>query len=122
MNEDLNKIQQKINSVQLGLMRFHHQDELLTMEVKTTAHKDSSLDCIVINGYPGYTMANKNVNLIQKNQHDYLYITGKVMRETQEGRKILSVRIVKASWFVRMRKGWVSWLREKYVYDVSGED
>jgi hypothetical protein len=122
MNKKLHQIQQKINHVQLGLLRFQDKDEMLTMEVKTTANDDASLNCIITDGSSCYPMADKNVNLIQKNHDNYLYIVGKVTGETQENGKVLSIHILKASWFVLKRKGSVSWLREKYVYETLKEE
>jgi len=122
MNKKLYLIQQKINHVQFGILRFHDKDELLTMEVKTTANEDASLNCIITDDSSCYAMADKNVNLIQKNHDDYLYITGKVLGESLENGKILSIHILKASWFVRKRKGRISWLKEKYVYETLREE
>ncbi|HMK26224.1 MAG TPA: hypothetical protein VK483_09365 [Chitinophagaceae bacterium] len=121
MNKKLHHIQQKINHVQLGLLRFHDKDEMLTTEVKTTANDDASLNCIITGDPSCYPVANKNVNLIQKNHDDYLYIVGRV-GDTQQNGKVLSIHILKASWFVLKRKGSVSWLREKYVYETLKEE
>ena len=122
MNKKLYQIQQKINHVQLGLLRFHDKDEMLTMEVKTTANDDASLNCIITGDPSCFPMADKNVNLIQKNHEDYLYIVGRVMGGTRENAKVLSIHILKASWFILKRKGGMSWLREKYVYETLKEE
>ncbi len=122
MNKKLYQIQQKINHVQFGLLRFQDNKELLAVEVKTTANDDASLNCIITDDSSCYPMADKNVNLIQKNQDDYLYIVGKVMGEMQGNRKILSIHIMKASWFVRKREGRMSWFKEKYVYETLKEE
>ncbi len=122
MNKKLYQIQQKINHVQFGLLRFQDNKGLLAMEVKTTANDDASLNCIITDDSSCYPMAVKNVNLIQKNQDDYLYIVGEVMGEMQENGKILSIHIMKASWFVRKRKGRLSWFKEKYVYETLKEE
>ena len=122
MNKKLYQIQQKINHVQHGLLRFHDKEEMLTMEVKTTANDDASLNCIITGGSSCLPMTDKNVNLIQKKHDDYLYIVGKVMGETHGNAKVLSIHILKASWFVLKRKGSISWLREKYVYETLKEE
>ena len=123
MNKKLYLIQQKINYLQAGLLRFHDKDELVTLEVKTTANDDASLNCIIMDSsLSGYTMADKTVNLIQKIKDDYLYITGRVQGETGERKKILFIKILKASWFVRKRKAGISWLKEKYVYETLNEE
>src|SRR5436189_3656574 len=98
MNKELYKIRQKINHVQCGLLRFHDEDKLLTMEVKTTANDDASLHCVVTDNSSWFPVADKNVNLIQKNEDDYLYITGKVLGEMQGNAKVISIHILKASW------------------------
>jgi hypothetical protein len=122
MNKKLYQIQQKINHVQFGLLRFHDNEESLAMEVKTTANDDASLNCLITDDSYCYPMADKNVNLIQKNQDDYLYIIGKVMGGMQGKGKIISIHILKASWFVRKRNGGISWFKEKYVYETLKEE
>ena len=122
MNKKLYRIQQEINHVQHGLLRFQDKDELLTMEVRATANEDDSLNCIITGDSSCSLMADKNVNLIQKNHDNYLYIIGKVTGETHGKGKILSIHILKASWFILKRKGGMSWLREKYVYETLQEE
>ena len=122
MNKKLYRIQQEINSVQRGLLRFHDKDELLTIEVRATANDDHSLNCIITGDTSCFPMTDKNVNLIQKNHDNYLYIIGKVTGESQAKGKILSIHILKASWFILKRKGSMSWLREKYVYETFQEE
>ena len=122
MDKKLYPIQQKINHVQFGLLRFHDKDELLTMEVKTMATDDASLYCVITDDSSCHLMADRKVNFIQKNQDDYLYIVGKVQGETPENGKIISIHILKASWFVKKRKGGVSWFKEKYVYETLREE
>jgi hypothetical protein len=118
MNTQLNRIQQKIDNLQQGLLRIRDKQGHLTLHVKATAHDDASLNCIVIEDTPGQKLINRKVNLIQKNYNDYLYITGKVKAEVHKGCRILSIQILKACWFVRMSNGNTSWLREKYIFET----
>ncbi|SRR5690606_2663984 len=122
MENELYYIQQKIDSIQFGLLRLRDGEKTRkTWQVRTTANSDNSLNCIITDPAPRKRLVNKNVNLIQRHRDDYLYITGTVDEEVNRKGKILSIRILKASWFVRKSKGNVSWLQEKcsYVYDLA---
>ena len=118
MKTHLNRIQQKIDNLQLGLLRIRDNNGLLTLHVKATTNDDDSLNCIITGDMPDKTLMNKRVNLIQKNHNDYLYITGKVNAEVKKGCRILSIKILKACWFVRMTSGASSWLKEKYMFET----
>jgi hypothetical protein len=117
MNKELLYIQQKIDSIQSGLLRFRDKDAQMTLQVRATTNDDDSLNCIVTDNSPRNKLLNRNVNLIQKNHDDYLYINGTVSEEINKKNKILSIHILKASWFVRKSEGNVSWLQEKYIYE-----
>ncbi len=117
MNKKLLHIQQKIDSIQFGLLRLRDEEAHDTWHVKTTTNEDNSLNCIITDELPGRKLVNKEVNLIQKHHDDYLYITGTVNEEVNRKSKILSIRILKACWFVRKSKGGISWLQEKYIYE-----
>jgi hypothetical protein len=117
MNKELQHIQRKIDSIQSGLLRFRDKDAQMTLQVRATTNDDHSLNCIVTGNSPRGKLLNRNVNLIQKNHDDFLYINGTVSEEVNKKNKILSIHILKASWFVRKSKGHVSWLQEKYIYE-----
>jgi hypothetical protein len=118
MPNKLLHIQQKIDSIQFGLLRLRDEENNSTWQVKTTTNDDDSLNCIITDDdRPRKKLVNKNVNLIQKHHDDYLYITGTVDEEVNNRSKILSIRILKACWFVRKTKGGISWLQEKYIYE-----
>jgi len=118
MANKLLHIQQKIDSIQFGLLRLRDEDNNNSWQVRTTTNDDETLNCIITDHAPLKKLVNKNVNLIQKYHDDYLYITGKVDEEVNTKTKILSIRILKACWFVRKTtKGGVSWLQEKYIYE-----
>ena len=120
MRNKLHFIQQKIDSIQFGLLRLRDEkDARKTWQVRTTTNEDNSLNCIITDEAPRRKLVNKNVNLIQKYRDDYLYITGTVDEEVNHRGKILSIRILKACWFVRKSRGGVSWLQEKYIYEYE---
>ena len=117
MNKKLQLIQQKIDAIQSGLLRFRDKDAQMTLQVRATTNDDDSLNCIITDNSPRGKLLNRNVHLIQKSHDDYLYINGTVSEEVNKKSKILSIHILKASWFVRKSNGSVSWLQEKYMYE-----
>lgn len=117
MNKELHDIQQKIDAIQFGLLRFRDKDAQMTLQVRATTNDNNSLNCIVTDDSPRSRLLNRKVNLIQKSHDDYLYINGTVSEEVNKKHKILSIHILKASWFVRKSKGSVSWLEEKSIYE-----
>jgi len=117
MNKELHSISKKIGDIQYGLLRFQDKKQQLSVQVKTTANEDASLNCLITDEIDTHKLANKNIHLIQKYHGDYLYTTGKVIMEAKGNNKILFVQIVRARWFVRRSKGNVSWLQEKYKYE-----
>jgi hypothetical protein len=119
MNTAFQIIKQKINAIQHGLLRFKDKHGQISLSVKTTANNDVSMDCISVDFLPGKKFINRNVNLIQKYHDDYLYITGVVTNEVNGHGKILSISILKASWFVKKEKKSVSWLEEKYMFETE---
>src|ERR1700730_2427388 len=111
MNKSLNCIKQKIGIIQFGLLRYRDRDQQLSLQVKVAENEGALLSCIITDVLPGKKMLNRNVRLIQKYNDDYLYIAGKVMDEMEKNKKILSVHITKACWFVKKSRGSVSWLQ-----------
>ncbi len=116
MSKDLQKIRKKIQNIQFGILRCRQKDNQQSWQVKATSDDDNVLHCLVESEEPYADILNKNVNLVQKHHDDYLYITGKVDAEVHDNVKILSIRILKACWFVRRQRGSVTWLQEKYMY------
>lgn len=118
MNKKLLEIQQKIGKIQNGLLRIRDEKNARqTLHIKATADEDDLLNCVVTDDPANHEMLNTEVAIIQKSHDDYLYITGQVENQVTKKGKILSIRILKACWFVRKRKGSVSWLQEKFVYE-----
>ena len=118
MNNTLQKILRKVDSVQVGLVRVENQNEKMLLQARAGA-SENLLNCIVTKPNAGGNMVLGKVNLIQKDKEDYLYITCNVKEQTQNKQAvILSMEIVKASWFTRRTKGSVTWLQQKYTYDA----
>jgi hypothetical protein len=120
MYNDLQFIQQKVRDIQFGLLQMRDKDKKESWQVRATTNDDNSLNCIIKDISLRKKFMNRNVNLIQKYKDDYLFITGKVSNEVNNGSRILSLHILKACWFVRKSKGSVSWLQEKYMYENLG--
>lgn len=122
MNKSLQCIQQKSGDIQSGLLRFRDKHGQLTLQVKATPNEDASFNCVVTEHSENKRWVNRHVNLVQKRQDDYLYISGKVYGEVTKGSPILSVRIFRACWFVRESRGNLSWLTEKYIYEIPEKE
>lgn len=122
MNKKLHYIGQKIEAIQFGLLRYHDKKDRITMHVTAKTNGDNTLICITTGNADIKKLVNKKVNLIQKSEDDYLYISGEVKEKPDADKKILFISIVKACWFVRKSKGSLSWLQEKYIYDISPLD
>ena len=120
MNKSLHYITQKINAIQCGLLRYHGKRNNTTMQVLVKSQEDNSLICAVTSPEKPdlKKLANKRVNLIQKSENNYLYISGRVLLKDAANNRILFIHVLKACWFVRRTKGSLSWLQEKHVYDT----
>lgn len=117
MSTSLLRIQQKINRLQKGCLRFRDKNNQLILHVKTTTNEDASLNCIIADDAAMPKLINREVKFIQKSYYDYVYITGTVASECQNGSRIVSIQILKAYWFVRRSTGSFSWLKEKYAFE-----
>ena len=118
MNKELQIIREKIGNIQFGILRCRENDVQKTWQVKAAPDENNVLHCIVTGeDMTSEDIINKKVNLIQKYQNDYLFITGEVSAEVKKKVQILSINIAKACWFVRKTKGATSWLQEKHTYE-----
>ena len=117
MNKTLKNIKQRAGAIQFGLLRVTDKKEQVTLQVKVAENEGDMLSCLVTDEMPGKGILNKHVNLIQKYHDDYLYIAGRVKDEMSNGKKILSLEITRASWFVKKTKGNITWLQQKYLYE-----
>ena len=117
MNKALQIIQQKINAIQSGLLRFTHKDSHVSLQVKAATAGEFSFDCTTEEDVKG--LHHKEVRLVQKHEDDYIYITGKVETVVKNSKTTISVLILKACWFVRESEGTLTWLKEKQVYEIE---
>jgi hypothetical protein len=118
MNKTLRNIKQRMGAIQFGLLRMRDNNEqVTTLQVKLAENEGAMLSCLVTDTLPRKNLLNQSVNFIQKCHNDYLYIAGKVTDANKDSKKILSVEITKACWFVKKSKGDVSWLQQKYIYE-----
>lgn len=109
-------IREKIGAIQVGLLRYSHKGKKLSLPVRIAVEENDSLNCVIADELPPQKLLNKNITLIQKDHDNYLYIGGRISREVQRNRLVLSIDITKACWFIRKSKGSVTWLQEKYIY------
>jgi hypothetical protein len=117
MKGTLPLIQQKIGTIQNGLLRYGRQGKKQSLQVKVTVHDANRIYCLVTTDQvSAQKLLNKQVTLIQKDGDNYLYIDGCISAETQKNRLYLAVDIRKAYWFIRRLSGGVTWLQEKCVY------
>ncbi|RYY62315.1 MAG: hypothetical protein EOO05_03330 [Chitinophagaceae bacterium] len=117
MKKDLRFIQDKISAIQFGILKTKDIDGNKSWQVKAAPDQETSFHCVITDDRPCEQLVNSTVNLVQKHNDDYLYITGRVSAEADKKSKILSVSILKAAWFVRQSKGKISWLKQKYLYE-----
>ena len=117
MNRTLQKILRKVESVQLGLLKCNIEDEKLLLHARAGTTEDL-VHCIVPNERSERSsLKSQNVNFIQRDKENYLYITCKVKDEVVHNQAtIISMEVLKACWFTRKSNGAVSWLKEKYIY------
>ncbi|MET0638251.1 MAG: hypothetical protein ABWZ25_19630 [Chitinophagaceae bacterium] len=117
MKKDLQIIQDKISSIQFGILKMKDPKGNRAWQVKTAPSENNSFHCVITDDRPHERLVNSKVSLVQRHNDDYLYITGRVSAEADKSTRILSVNILKACWFVRQSKGNISWLKEKYMYE-----
>lgn len=117
MRKDLRYIQDKISSIQFGILKMRNSEGSRSWQVKTAPGEQTSINCVVTDEQECAHLMNSRVNLVQKHNDDYLYITGRVSAEADTTTKVLSIDILKACWFVRQSKGKISWLKQKYLYE-----
>jgi hypothetical protein len=122
MSNTLQKIVRKIEAVQRGLLRVESEDQRLLMQARIGKNEEL-LNCIVDIDGCQLSLLERHVSLIQKDKQDYLHISCKVTDEVRKDASvIISMEILKACWFTRRTKGSVSWLEQKYMYEVLQED
>ncbi len=116
MNDKLHLIQKKISSIQYGILRYWEGEEQKSVQVKVVVNGKDIVNCKIIDSDSVPGLLGKHVNIIQKYHEDYLFAAGNVTNEA-ENTNIISVKLEKASWFTRVQKGNVTWLKEVQKYD-----
>lgn len=111
-----NGIHEKICSIQVALLRYKEEGKQITLHVKIAVDEEDKISCVVSEDLPAYKLLNKNVILIQKDRDNYMYIGGRITRESKKNKLLLSIDIKKACWYIRKSKGSVTWLQEKCQY------
>ena len=120
MDNTLQKILRKVESVQVGLLRAENKNEKILLQARAGSNQDL-LNCVVHKQEEDTLSYDfRQVNLIQKDKQDYLYITCRVKEQTQNNKAVvMSMEVLKACWFTRRSKGSVSWLQQKYSYEKA---
>ena len=120
INSNLLHIHKKVDEIETGLLRFKHNDNQVSLYVKVKSNGSSdSLDCIIGDNADIKKLVNGPVTLIQKSEKNYLYISGNMERPADKNNKTFPIRILRACWFVLKSKDSISWLQEKYIFDIS---
>ena len=122
MNKKLRHIIRKIDAIQFALLRYHDKKGRITRHVKVKTNDNNSLICTLTYNEDLKKLRNKRVNLIQKSEDDYLYISGQITETTAQDEKEICICVLKACWFVRKSRGSLSWLQEKHIYDILPQD
>jgi hypothetical protein len=118
MNRKLSIILEAVTSVELGLLRFRNEAGQQNIRVKIAATNGELIHCTLAGDNDSdVKTGNKRIHLIQKNQNDYFFISGRLTGEMGNNQRILSIAVIKASWFEKKRRGNTTWLREKFTYE-----
>jgi hypothetical protein len=119
--DTLSRILRKVETVQRGLLRTDNDNGKLSWQARAGTD-NNLLNCIIEHNETDISLLSRNVSLIQKDKHDYLYITCRVKEEVKRNTAIImSLEILRACWFTRRSRGSVTWLQEKYMYDALPE-
>ena len=118
MTDTLQIILEKVERVQLGLLRtLDENGDKTSWPTKACRHVDE-LSCVLTLEECPESLEDKTIVLVQKHKEDYLYLTGIVKTQVLRDKlTILSVDIVKACWFTRHIKSGISSLKEKHIYE-----
>ena len=118
-NSNLQNIHRKVDEIETGLLRFQYNDNQVTLHVKAKGDGENLIYCDFADKADHKKIVPGKVSLIQKSDKNYLYIAGEIEKQSPGNKKPLSIRIIRACWFILKSKGSVSWLQEKYIYDIS---
>ena len=118
-NSNLQNIHRKVDEIEAGLLRFQYNDNQVTLHVKAKGDGGNLIYCDFADKADHKKIVPGKVSLIQKSDKNYLYIAGEIEKKSPGNKQPLSIRIIRACWFILKSKGSVSWLQEKYIYDTS---
>ena len=118
MVQNLHVIQKKMDDIGLGLLRSRGNKSPVSIRIRLKCDNDNIIHCYASETGDLLQLKNKKVNLLQKSNDDYLYVTGMAGQSAENG-GVLHVRVFKASWYIRKRKGSVTWFQEKHTYYVT---
>jgi hypothetical protein len=121
-NKKLDSILKAVSSIQSGLLKVSNGENRQSYQVRVTSGEDNSLHCVISDDVlPKARIKNKAIHLIQKYHDDYFFITGHVDNIVRNNTRILSIAVNKACWYVRKRRGSVTWFSEKCIYEHQRE-
>jgi hypothetical protein len=121
MDQNLKVILQAAASVQAAVVKFKGEEGRQSLQAKIALDTDHSLHCVIADEVPKGRKVGEKVHLIQKHKDDYFFIAGRIADQAKDIPGVLSIDITRAFWFVRKRRGSVTWLREKYTYEKDRE-
>lgn len=119
MHKNFYAISQKINAIQCGLLRHRTKKATTTHHVVMKVYDENTIVCAVTDqDRPEIKkLAGRRVNLVQKSNNDYIYLSGIVLMKPGLNKRTLYIRLTKACWFIKKSKGTLSWLQEKHVHE-----
>ena len=118
MNRKLDIILQRVTSIQAALMRFKDEKGQHSVHVRVAFGNDNSLHCVITGDIPKIKMTKKTGHLIQKYHDDYFFISGS-FEKLQSNSRVITLHITKACWFVRKKRGDLTWFSEKHTHEVG---
>lgn len=121
-NTNMHQIHKKVDEIENGLLRFQHDNKQVSIHVKVKSNGVDSIQCECSDRTDVQKLVAGKVSLIQKSDKNYLYISGEIEKLPPGNKKIFSIHVTRACWFILKSKGSVSWLQEKCVYDISEVD
>ena len=106
----------QMRSMRIGLLKIDEEDTRLCIPVEAIGGNEECYEWSLIEEL-GEPLITKQVNLVQKQGDDYIYITAIVSAQRTKIRTIITLQIQKACWMIRKIKGSVSWLEEHFIYE-----
>jgi hypothetical protein len=118
MKTPLHIIHEKIGAIEVGLLRYRYKDTKISLPAHISMDSNELLHCVITADTPGHRLVNREINLVQKDKDNYMYVDGRISRIIKKEKEfVVFIDIRKAFWFVRKRKGSVTFLHEKSFYE-----